>query len=206
MRRTKSHFAGRLEFLTEAELTMHAGRSLDVITGASILHSEWERLVVPATFVAASVAAELIDAFSEPDLAQPEVYALLSAVVPALAAAGEPRALLPRFELRLLDALGIAPALDGCVRCGGSVETEAWLDPEAGGLLCPACHLRGDAGRLEAGDVANLRALAAPRGGPIPAVAAANPAVARAVDATVVYQLGKRARSAAFLDELAHAP
>ena len=185
---------------------MHAGRSLDVITSATIVDSQWERLVEPSTFAAASVVAELVDAFSEPDLAQPEVYALLAAVVPALAGADDARALLPRFELRLLDALGIAPALDACVRCGHAIGAEGWLDPDAGGLLCSQCHLRGDAGRLDAGDIENLRALAAPRGGPVPAAVSANPAVARAVDATVTYHLGKRARSSAFLDELAHTP
>src|SRR5215469_6800563 len=67
VRRTKSQFAGRLEFLTEAAFTMHGGRSLDVITGATILHSEWERLVEPKCFAAAGLVAELIDAFCEPD-------------------------------------------------------------------------------------------------------------------------------------------
>lgn len=206
VRRTKSHFAGRLEFLTEASLTLHVGRSLDVITGATILHSEWERLVEPPAFGAASVVAELIDAFCEPDLAQPEIYALLRAVLPALAGAAEPRALLPRFELRLLDALGVAPALEDCVRCGGAFESEAWLDPDAGGLVCGACQPRGDAGRLQATEIANLRALAAPRGGASgaasPATMLAVPTVARAVDALVSYHLGKRSKASAFLDEL----
>jgi DNA repair protein RecO (recombination protein O) len=206
VRRTKSHFAGRLEFLTEAALTLHAGRSLDVITGATILRSEWERLVEPPTFVAASVVAELVDAFCEPDLAQPEIYDLLRGVVPALAFAKEPRALLARFELRLLDALGILPLMDRCIRCEGSIARIAWLDPEAGGLLCEGCHVRGDAGKFDEDDVANVRALAAPRGGELPAAAFATPAVARAVDALVTYHLGKRSKASAFLDELAHVP
>jgi DNA repair protein RecO (recombination protein O) len=197
VRRTKSHFAGRLEFLTEASLTMHAGRSLDVITGATLKHSEWERLVQPGTFAAASVVAELVDAFCEPDLAQPEIYALLRGVVRALAKAQSPAELLPRFELRLLDALGLLPSLDSCVRCSAGVSRGAWLDPEAGGLLCDGCHSRGSAGRLEPPDVANVRVLGAPH-------TFATPAVARAVEALVTYHLGKRSKAAAFLDELAH--
>ena len=204
-RRVKSHMAGKLEFLSEVSLLLHAGRSLDVITSATLVHSEWEKLVEPAAFVAANVVAELLDAFCEPDLAQPEIYALLQSVVRALAAAPRPRDLLTRFELRLLDLLGILPELDACVRCGTALRdgADAWLDPSSGGLVCGTCHSGGDAGRLPAAELKNLRALAAPRGAG--AALHATPSVARAVDALVTYHLGKRAKSASFLEELAEA-
>jgi DNA repair protein RecO (recombination protein O) len=209
VRRPQSHFAGRLEFLTEAALTLHAGRTLDVITGATIVHSEWEQLVKPRAFAAANVVAELVDAFCEPDLAQPEIYELLRRAVRALAASERPAELLPRFELRLLDALGLLPDLDTCVRCGVRFEAartrsarEAWLDPPSGGLVCGACHLRGEAGRLQPDEIANVRALAAPRGSAtrLPATSVAMPAVAHAVDALVTYHLGRRAKASAFLN------
>ncbi len=203
VRRVKSHIAGSLEFLTEASLTLHAGRSLDVITSAAILHSEWERVVEPGAFAAGHVVAELIDAFCEPDFAQVEIYTLLRSVVRALASSAVPRALLTRFELRLLDVLGLLPELRTCVRCGGGLEHEAWLDPASGGLVCPACHTGGDAGRLVSGEIENLRGLAAPRGARAALMAA--PGVARAVDALVTYHLGRRAKASAFLEELAQA-
>jgi DNA repair protein RecO (recombination protein O) len=208
VRRIKSQNAGRLEFLTEASLTMHAGRSLDVITGATILHSEWEGLVKPAAFAAANVVAELVDAFCEPDFEQFEIYQLLQGVVHALAGAERPSELLPRFELRLLDLLGVLPSLDACVRCGADIRDadEVWLDPSAGGLVCGACHAGGDAGKLQGEEIFNIRALAVPRaqrGGLVP-TALGMPGVARAIDALVVYHLGKRAKASAFLEELAH--
>jgi DNA repair protein RecO (recombination protein O) len=203
VRRVKSHVAGKLEFLTEASLTLHAGRSLDVITSAAILHSEWERLVDPGAFAAAHVVAELVDAFCEPDLAQVEIYTLLRSVVRALAASALPRALLTRFELRLLDVLGLLPELSVCLRCGKTLNDEAWLDPASGGLVCSACHTGGDAGRLVEGEIDNLRGLAAPRGARAALIAV--PPVARAVDALVTYHLGKRAKASAFLEELAEA-
>jgi DNA repair protein RecO (recombination protein O) len=205
VRRIKSQNAGRLEFLTEAALLMHAGRSLDVITGATILRSEWEGIVQPATFAAANVVAELVDAFCEPDFAQAEIYELLRGVVHALATAERPSDLLPRFELRLLDVLGVLPSLDACVRCGDSLESarEVWLDPSAGGLVCGACHSAGDAGKLAGEEIENIRALAAPRA-QRGATTSALPAVARAVDALLVYHLGKRAKASAFLEEMAH--
>lgn len=203
VRRARSHVAGKLEFLTEASLTLHAGRSLDVITSAAILHSEWERLVEPGAFAAAHVVAELVDAFCEPDLEQVEIYALLRGVVRALAASAVPRALLTRFELRLLDVLGLLPELHACVRCDGKLNEEAWLDPASGGLVCSACHTGGDAGHLAGAEIENLCGLAAPRG--TRAALIAVPAVARAVDALVTYHLGKRSKASAFLEELAEA-
>ena len=73
--------------------------------------------------------------------------------------------LVPRFQLRLLHALGLAPAGDACVRCGAGFEQHgAWLDLEAGGLGCERCYgARGDAHALNAADVANFRALGAER-------------------------------------------
>ena len=210
VRRIKSHFAGKLEFLTEASLTLHAGRSLDVITGATILHSEWERLVDPRRFAVANVVAELIDAFCEPDLEQTEIYDLLQGVVRAIAAAPMAADLLPRFELRLLDLLGVLPPLDACVRCGAgfSATSEAWLEPASGGLVCDACVSHGiQGGRLAGVELDNIRALAAPRSakGEVAATAGALPPVARAVDSLLTYHLGKRAKASAFLEELAQA-
>jgi len=50
------------------------------------------------------------------------------------------------FELALLDALGLAPALDRCVACGGAPADEAGqvLDVAHGGVVCGGCaHGRG---------------------------------------------------------------
>lgn len=53
----------------------------------------------------------------------------------------DPRLELARMGLRLLDALGYTLDLERCVRCGKSCEPNraAFLDPEAGGLVCRAC-------------------------------------------------------------------
>ena len=137
VRRAKSHLAGRLEFANECEFQMHRGRSLDVIVHADIVNAPWQSLVEPERFAVAQLVAELIDAFCEPGLAMPEVYALLSGVLQAIAATDTPRALIPRFSLRLLSALGLEPPVDACVRCGRSFEGDrAWVDGEAGGFIC----------------------------------------------------------------------
>ncbi|GAC1431817.1 MAG: DNA repair protein RecO [Candidatus Velthaea sp.] len=202
VRRPKSAVGGRLEFLNETTLTLHRGKSLDVITSATTVRQHWLGLVEPGRFAAASLLAEIVDLFCEPDLAMPEIYDLLAGAAAALSTSNDPAALVPRFQLRLLAALGLAPPDDECVRCGaGFDEHGAWLDVEAGGLGCErCCGARGEANRLSPADIANFRALGAPRGGPVRPVATATMRSARAVDELITYHLGKRPRSRSMID------
>jgi len=207
VRRTKSQLAGKLEFMSEAVLTMHRGRNLDIVTSAEIELAHWVEIVDPARFATAHLIAELVDAFCEIDLAMPEIYAMLRGVLRAIATSDDPASFVPRFQLRLLGALGLAPASSACVRCETPFSgVEAWADIEAGGLACGRCRPhRADAFALSPADVQNFRGLAAGAGEAVPAVTRATPAAARAVDAFLTWHLGKRPKSSKLLDDLAHA-
>ncbi len=196
-RRTKSHLAGRLEFGNEVQLGMHRGRNLDVVVSADILTAHWQRLVQPERFAAANLVLELIDAFCEPDLAAPDVYGLLTAALRAIGQSDEPLALLPRFSMRLLDALGLAPPVDVCVHCGKAFESgTAWLDAEQGGFGCENCRASWrDAPRLSIEDVRNLQAIAAAPGSAVAPALRANRAVAQAIEALVNHHLGRRPKA-----------
>jgi DNA repair protein RecO (recombination protein O) len=210
VRRPRSSMAGRLEPLAEVRVALHKGRSLDVITEARTIRSYWTGLARPDALATASLFAETVDLFCEHDLALPEIYGLLAGAVGAVAASDAPAALVPRFQLRLLHELGLAPADDACVRCGGgftdhpssgSGQAKAWLDLDAGGLGCERCYgARGDEHALDAQDVANFRALGARRGGGAALLATLQ--VARAVDDIVTWHLGKRPKSRALVYEL----
>jgi DNA repair protein RecO (recombination protein O) len=201
VRRAHSHLAGRLEFATECEFLMHRGRSLDVIVSAEILQAAWSQLVEPERYAVATAVAELIDAFCEPDLALPEIYALLTGAIAAIAASSAPRTLLPRFSLRLLEMLGLAPPLAMCVRCGSALPSGSiWLDAEAGGLIDAACRERWrDLPELQQRDLENLRALALPKGSGATAAVLATPPAAAAVEELVAHHLGKRPKAFAHL-------
>ena len=208
IRRPRSSMAGRLEPLAEARVALHKGRSLDVITEARTIVSHWTGLCRPDALATASLFAETVDLFCEPDLALPEIYALLAGAIGAAAASESPASLVPRFQLRLLHALGLAPADDACVRCGagfdelptGSGRALAWLDLEGGGLGCERCYgARGDEHALDAADVANFRALGAQRGAG--AALTATLRVARAADDIVTWHLGKRPKARALVYE-----
>jgi DNA repair protein RecO (recombination protein O) len=201
-RRPRSAIGGRLEPLAEVVVSLHRGRSLDVIREVRTIRSHWNGLVRPEAFATAALFAETIDLFCEADLAMPEIYALLTAAVAAVAGSEAPAALVPRFQLRLLHALGLAPADDACVRCGGAFDQHgAWLDLEAGGLGCERCYgVRGDAHALSADDVANFRALGAERG--TGAALHGTVRVTRAADDLITWHLGRRPKSRALMHEL----
>ncbi len=201
IRRPRSSMAGRLEPLAEVRVALHRGRSLDVITEARTLVSHWTGLCRPDALATASLFAETVDLFCEPDLALPEIYALLAGAIAAAAGSDAPAALVPRFQLRLLHELGLAPADDACVRCGeGFNQHGAWLDLEGGGLGCERCYgARGDEHALDAADVANFRALGAQRGSG--AALTATLRVARAADDIVTWHLGKRPKARALVYE-----
>jgi DNA repair protein RecO (recombination protein O) len=200
-RRPRSSLGGRLEPLAEVRVALHKGRSLDVITEARTIVSYWNGLVRPDALATASLFAETVDMFCEPDLALPEIYALLAGAIGAVAASASPADLVPRFQLRLLHALGLAPADDVCVRCGqGFDEHGAHLDLDAGGLGCARCYgVRGDAHALDAADVANFRALGAERGSG--AALSATLRVARAADDIITWHLGRRPKARALVYE-----
>jgi DNA repair protein RecO (recombination protein O) len=208
VRRSRSQLAGKLEFASEVFLTLHRGRSLDVITSADVLSARWDALARPAAYGAAQLIAELVDAFCELDLPSREIYALLDGALRAAGRSEEPASVVPRFQLRLLGELGLAPP-DGCVRCDRPLGAErAWADLDAGGLACETCRPYGsDRYPLDVEDVACFRALAVPRLTPglsaLRPVLAATPAAARAIDALIAHHLGKRPKSRVILDEMA---
>jgi len=204
IRRPRSHFAGRLEFGNECELAVHRGRSLDVIVSADIVNAPWSKLVEPKRYAVAALVAEVVDALCEPELAVPEAYALVARMLSAVAESDAPGALLPRFTLRLLDMLGLAPPADSCVRCTARLDgTHAWVDAEAGGLIDRACRESWrDLPELDADDLENFAALGAAKETGAAAVRA-RPRAARAIEDILAHHLGRRPKAGAHLAELA---
>lgn len=208
IRRTKSTMGGRLEFSNEVQLTMHRGRNLDVVSSAEIERANWLGIVQPERYAAANVVIELVDGFSEPDLPLPDVYDLLSRVLAAIARSDEPLGLLPRFSLRLLDALGLAPATDVCARCGALLDgRDAWLDLQQSGFACEKCMPAWHHGtHLDRDDMENIRALAAPAGGTVKASHRATRAAAQAVEALVNEHLGRRPKAGGHVLQFVQTP
>jgi DNA repair protein RecO (recombination protein O) len=88
----------------------------------------------------ASYAAELCRELSPPRQPEPALYALLVECLEALAQAPPRADTLRAFELRLLETVGLGPALDRCAACGEPPTAEVHtVDPGRGGIVCARC-------------------------------------------------------------------
>jgi recombinational DNA repair protein (RecF pathway) len=99
--------------------------------------------------------------------------------------------------MRLLDALGLAPAVDTCVHCANALTgSGAWLDAEQGGFGCETCRLTWrEVLWLDSDDMRNIRALAAAPGGAIAPTARARVRASQAIEALVNHHLGRRPKA-----------
>ena len=137
-----------------------AGRgSLDILTQGEIIEPFLPIKADLNKIAYAAYLAELVIISLPENKPQPQVYASLLAAWSMLSLS-ERHAQAARFmELRLLDALGLRPYLDGCRACGRSLEGGSfYLSPGRGGIICRACR-GSDSGIISAGTVRNMQRL-----------------------------------------------
>jgi len=124
--------------------------SWQVVDGFPGLRTDLNRLY------AALYAAEFVSQATDEGDSEPQIYRLLVSFLRALArpAAGatgsaSPYPALLRFELLLLECVGLAPQTTACATCGAGVGEAPRFSPEAGGAVCRDCA-RGHADALAA--------------------------------------------------------
>jgi DNA repair protein RecO (recombination protein O) len=140
-RRSRTRFGAALAPYIVAQATLAEGRGELFTLGEYTViadHSAVARDVV--VMAHASYVAELCRELSPPRQPEPLLYALLVECLETLAVSAPSADTLRAFELKLLDVVGLAPALDRCAACGdapvGEVHT---VDPGRGGIVCPRC-------------------------------------------------------------------
>ena len=163
-RRLKGPFESALDLLALCQIVFlrKSSSSLDQLTEA--------RLVRPfrpvgrdvTSFYGGYYVAELLQGLTEDYDPHPRLYEAAEETLDRLCRQDEPRQAILRFELILLQELGLLPPLDSCIQCGAAVETKGndvfWL--ASGGLLCKECHRKRPKGfRLSLGTLAVIRRL-----------------------------------------------
>ncbi len=136
-RQPKSKLAAGTQPFTLARFGLARGRTLEVVTQCVIeesfyaLHEDLRKMAWGA------YALELLDAATQPHQHEEELFDLLASTLRWLTAADDPELVTRAFELRLLQALGYAPALTECAVCGKMVsEPQVAFSARAGGVLC----------------------------------------------------------------------
>ncbi len=157
-RRSRRRFAGNLDFFNHLQVTAvrRSSGSMARLEQALLLTSFDEIRRDAARFGLGCYLLELLDRLSPEGGARADARRLFGFALAALRAvdARRPDARLRvLLELRALDALGLRPELDVCVRCGGGLGAteEVRFHVGEGGPLCLSCA------RGNGADTATLR-------------------------------------------------
>lgn len=160
-RRPGGRLAARVELFSETDFLLAAGRSLDVVSEASLvephagLRGEYERVA------AASAVAEVARLTCFADAPDPFLMPICSRALTACEQAADQAHLdlvVAAYAMKVLAHGGWRPELESCCACGDAACT--YFSPTAGGALCSSCA-REVAGAQEvtASELAWLRAL-----------------------------------------------
>jgi DNA repair protein RecO (recombination protein O) len=181
--RASSRYYGVLDLgpTLELEYSRAANAELGTLRAGSVARTRRALERDLGRWRAACTTWELVECVAREDDPDPLLYDLFEATLDELARADDPWRAQVRFELQLLEHIGLAPALSSCAMCGGAAPARgaparAWFSAGAGGRLCARCaeSARGTGrrvGTLPEAVLADARALLVE--GPTAAAAAA---------------------------------
>lgn len=154
IRKTKSRFGARLEPPGHVAMMLYEGRNLDTITQAEFLEQYRPIREDLDRMTDALALVEAVDQVAQEGEPNPPLYRMLAGALRNLSET--PRrspVLVAGFYWKLLALEGVAPVLDGCVRCGREEDLVSF-DSVEGGVLCRE-HRHGPA--IDADSLALLR-------------------------------------------------
>lgn len=186
-RKPGSRLAARCDLACDVDLLLAHGRSLDIVSEASLIEAPLGASPGYALLSAASAVIEVAKTCSFEDAEDPFVYPITNRALEVLGGAdgaGEAHAadapvegtashaagldgahldlIVAAYVFKLLSHMGYRPDYAGCVLCGD--EAVSYFSASAGGLLCASCASSvPGAEPVDATTVAWLRALMAAR-------------------------------------------
>lgn len=140
-RKTLSRLGARLEPFTVADLLLHTGRSLEIVSEARAvathdgLRSDFDRTA------AASVVADVANRVSVEGQAEQRLYALCVASLDALeeVEVAAIDAVVAAFLVKAVAIQGLRPELVSCAACASALAPGTRFAPQLGGAICPSC-------------------------------------------------------------------
>ena len=159
-RKPGGSYAARLELFTTVDLVLAQGRSLDVVTGASLVAGAGAMALGVEQAACASALAELLAAMAQEGLAHERLFPMAKAAFDGMAR-GVPLQALSLSCSAMLKALayaGFRPSFSTCVQCGAAIDFACadgvMFSIPDGGAVCAACRPPSDAMKA---DVALVR-------------------------------------------------
>ncbi len=138
-RKPGGRLAARCELFSTCDLLLARGRSLDIVSEASLIAAPLGVAPGYGTLMFASAVCEVARACSFEDAPDPFVFPITERAL----AAAEPLdaahldLVCSAYVFKLLSHLGYRPDLSSCVLCGDGDAT--WFSAAAGGLVCASC-------------------------------------------------------------------
>ncbi len=138
VRKTRSKFGSRLEPGSYIDAQLHEGKGeLDIVTQAESVEFFPQ---IRTDLARLSRASALLEAVDQLTLDREPNRRLFEMLVGGLRIIDEqnPPLVIGAFFLKLLEAEGVAPVLDGCIECQSDEGPFVWA-VDAGGVRCRAC-------------------------------------------------------------------
>lgn len=92
-----------------------------------------------AAIAHATYLAELVDAMTEPNEPNAQIYELLYRSFKLISAGEDPNKIARIFELKFLSYSGFALSFEKCISCGAALSAKAKFSQRRGGMLCERC-------------------------------------------------------------------
>lgn len=140
-KKPKSRLSAATQPFTSGWYLCYTGSGMATLSQAEIQRSRYGlRSDLLLTAVAAYIT-ELLDKLTEERQVQPALFSQLETTLDMLEEGADPDILTHIFELKVLEAGGYRPRLDGCVHCG-AVDQPVSFSVASGGFLCLDCVYR----------------------------------------------------------------
>ncbi|MBU1084141.1 MAG: DNA repair protein RecO [Candidatus Omnitrophota bacterium] len=205
VRNPSPQFAGDLEIFTECEVLFYKRKKkgLDLISRCEALKTflpirkDIEKLTYANYFI------ELVDAVSNDNDKNEELYDILSGSLSMLAGGASPKRIARIFELKLLSAIGFQPQLEECGKCGAPAGAGFRFDVTGGGIVCPRCG--GTGIKMSLGTINFMRKVISSgiaRTSVIRVTKDVGKEAEKVLRSFLMYQMNKPIRSLSFLDRL----
>lgn len=139
-RKPGGRLAARVELFSETDFLLVSGRSLGIVSEATLVDAHGRLRGDLERVSAASAACEVARLTSFEDAEDPFVYPLLSRALKAFEEAADQAHLdlaVAAYVFKVLAHGGWSPELARCIACGDP--SPMWFSAAAGGALCESC-------------------------------------------------------------------
>lgn len=156
-RRTKSRLGGHLEPYARTNVLIARGRNLDIITQAQVRDPMSHLRTIERSILYAAHWSELADQLMVEAQENRFAYGALVRALTSLELDRAPDITSRICEWEFLSAAGFQPELLSCTSCGTKIMPDGnGLQFEAGGVVCPRCHVRDPLSRDISNDALRL--------------------------------------------------